>query len=216
MGHEPMLGPFTTVQGTSKSKNLAFEKALLDRNPTRPALPSYEIQDEKIRRKPKLVTLPKERRFCRPKTEAELDREYEDKRFALQQQPLDEPSQLTWKSSVSSRSGYRKLESMSVSNLDSVTFLSVDETDQLPRKSKKAKFKISLSNEEKIRRTFDDSSYKKFKKPMPLDLNPAVISRLSRCHVFDSSLAKASLYKSNFVGSSVAETVKMHAGLDAY
>ena len=179
-----MLGPFTTVQGTSKSKNLAFEKALLDRNPTRPALPSYEIQDEKIRRKPKLVTLPKERRFCRPKTEAELDREYEDKRFALQQQPLDEPSQLTWKSSVSSRS--------------------------------KAKFKISLSNEEKIRRTFDDSSYKKFKKPMPLDLNPAVISRLSRCHVFDSSLAKASLYKSNFVGSSVAETVKMHAGLDAY
>lgn len=216
--HEPILGPFTSTVGISKSPNVAFSKALLDRNPTRPSLPDYEIQDEKLRRKPKLATLPKERRFRYPKTEAELDREYEDKLLAFKQQLDGEPSQFSWKSSLSSLKKFDSASRLDANSMiEKVSLASIldDETvktnSNKTKLKQKSKFKILLTNEAKVRRTFDDSSYKKFKKPMPLDLNPIIISRLSRCHVFDSSFAKASLYKSNRVGSSVAESVKMHS-----
>ena len=211
LGHESILGPFHSVHGISKSPNIKFNSANLDRNPTRTALTSYDFDDNSIRKTPKLVTLPKDIRFPHYYKDKKSKQNCEKSDQNLNNK-LNEESHYTWHSSISSIKEEINFPPTEESiYLDEKSNVDVSSSNNLIDSTKiKKKFRPPITYENKIRSTFDDSSYTRHRKPPPLDLNPIVINKLSKCKIFDLSFSKSKLYESRTIKSNVAEKIKIH------
>ena len=185
----------------------------MDWCPTKVAYPASPHVD--VRAPFKLISMPKERRFRRPKTEQERDNEYLDALAAKKRaeaEALAEISQLSWEESMYEGSVVTNNEaSFAPEGSDSgVSWVERNPIRPTDKKTKK-KFRKPVTNEAMLRATFDSSSYDAHRKAKPLDLNPIVIDRLSKVNIFGNSFLGQRGYKSRSVQSNVAEHLRPHA-----
>lgn len=184
------MGPFHSVSGVIKSPNIQFSSTKLDRCPI---LSLFDSGDPFCdpRKTPKLSTLPKDKRFRY---------EHAEKRLSVQM-------------------FQKKLESSKGTDREEKAEEVIQELGDEPHSSKKKqltktnRFKIPLTYEQKLRQTFDASSYEKMKKTRPLDLNPIVINKLSKSKVFDASFARTQSYRSTRLESTVADNIRSRIDL---
>jgi hypothetical protein len=70
---------------------------------------------------------------------------------------------------------------------------------------------LKLRKQMQMEKMFLDSScYDRVKKPMPLDLNPAVINKLSKCNIYHALMTKPRHHRTKAIESQVTKTLKLH------